>query len=209
MKNRRSKLLIDKNNQLRAVISVVGINILAFLFIFCVLYAGSVYTQRHIDVQITQLSTAVKTESDIIRAFTRYAKSLHSEEYELATAKITKGHTQSVAVITDHISQLTAFIRYNRYLLAAVIVLQLLQSLILFWYMLKLSHRVAGPASVINALLMQLTHKKNISTRSLRKGDYLHEVHTNVITLADHYSSPESHTVSAQKRVSKNIKKSR
>jgi hypothetical protein len=184
MKKKRTKILIDPIRQIKAAIIIMSVNIA----IFCVLFFAMHYVSRQItvkaDIAAAELSKTIETEDNIVKAFLEFARTVTSDQYDLASLKVFEDHDKSMVFIRKHTEELQSFKQYAKMLFYGFIAFQIILALFLFWFLIRFFHRVSGPEAALSVLVKRIASNKPIENRSLRKGDFLFELHRNIMILA-------------------------
>jgi hypothetical protein len=142
----------------------------------------------------SELNWAVQNENNIILAFKEYAKKVRDPIFILATEKIEIDHIQSIAVINKAIRILWAYSERNSQLLALAIGVMILNAVLLFIYLIRSTHRAAGPAQVMNRYVRDLLEGRNPEMRTLRKNDEFKEFYEDFTRLVEKFGKKNDRT---------------
>lgn len=181
----RKKKLVHKRIQLSSAIIVLSISFFSFIILCGIIFGVSEYLSRQVRGDIDKLSDAIRIQQTIVTAVDTFAKSISSEEYELAITNVLKDSDRSFQLIHSHISRISLFIRYHIYILIAMLAVQLICLVFLFRYMILFSYRFCGPEKVITGMVRKIRAGEKIHPRPLRKGDYLQPLYDEIIALAE------------------------
>ena len=188
MKNKRKKKLINYSFQLKTAIPAVLICLLSFSVIIGFIFlitdmsrSGSMVTT------VSELNWAVQNEDNIVSSFKEYAKRVKDPIFILATEKIEADHIKSIAVIKENIRILRAYSERNSQLLAITIGVMILNAVLLFVYIIRSTHRAAGPVQVMNRYVRDLLEGRNPEMRTLRKNDEFREFYGDFARLVEKF----------------------
>jgi predicted PurR-regulated permease PerM len=170
MKKRKGKI-IDRGFQLKTAFSVIGITSFAFLIMIFVLGFSAKRNFDDINTAVNQLNKSIETESDIVKSFIEYSRSVRHSSVILYTKKVLKDNNESIKRIEDQVSVLQNIIYKNFITISIVIAVVFLLNVLLFIYIIKLTHRISGPIYIINRCLRDMNEGKSPEFRALRKGD--------------------------------------
>lgn len=156
----RKKYIIDKEFQLRTTFSILGIVAALSLVIIAAISASVVYNNEkinniyEIEDSIFNLMQAANIESQA------------NDEYIKTTALLTERHESNLTTI-DQIAQ------YNRYLLISLLLFVLIQWVVLFMILIRITHRISGPVFVMSRYFKEIIEGGLPDIRPLREKDEL------------------------------------
>lgn len=188
MKFKRKKKLINYSFQLKTAIPAVIISTLLFsIIIGVILYIVSMSRSGYLASTTGELDRAVANEDNIVTSFKEYAKRVKDPIFILATEKIEADHRVSITTIKENIQILRFYTEKNNLLLFFAIALMALNALLLFIYLIRATHKAAGPVQVMNRYVRDLLEGRMPDIRGLRKGDELKEFHEDFTRLVEKY----------------------
>jgi len=172
MKKRKKKIL-NREFQLRTTGVVIVTTILSFLLIIGVMV---VLIDRSSDAgmltdTLKELDRSIKTQEDIMQSMIEISRLNRDKGYAIAIADVTKDHGNSMAYIKSNISLLKNSRSTSRTILAFVITIMFLQTVFLFLYLLRATHRVSGPLQVIHGRIWDVLAGEKSGMRGIRKTD--------------------------------------
>jgi nitrogen fixation/metabolism regulation signal transduction histidine kinase len=156
----RKKYIIDKGFQLRTTFSILGIVAVVSLIIIATISASVVYNNEkinniyEIEDSIFSLMQAANMESQV------------NEEYIKTTSLLMERHESNLTTI-DQIAQ------YNRYLLFSLVFFVLVQWVVLFVMLIRITHRISGPVFVMSRYFKEIIDGNIPDIRPLREKDEL------------------------------------
>lgn len=169
----KRKRLIDKKLQLRTTFSVIRFYFVAFFIIIAFLIAHTVLTDKKITGTIQNLNGAVETEQNIVNAFIKYSNMTSSPDLQLMSGKISDDHNKSIQVIETHISVLKGLLKSGFIVISLLAGFMLIMGLILFYYLIRLTHTISGPIYVMTRHIQDIIDGREPSVRALRENDQL------------------------------------
>ncbi|MFA5518562.1 MAG: hypothetical protein WDA74_04840 [Spirochaetota bacterium] len=161
----RKNYLIDKGFQLRTAFSILGIVAIISLLIIASISAGVVYNNEkinniyEIEDSIFNLMQAANIESNT------------DDEYLKTMSLLVKRHESNL----DTIDQIAS---YNRYLLIALVFFVLIQWIVLFIMLIRITHRISGPVYVMSEYFNEIIEGKIPEIRPLREKDELQDFYS-------------------------------
>lgn len=181
----RRKKLIDKKFQLRTIFSIMGITMLFFLVMMAIVGISITVNNREISLTIAELNKAIKNEMNIVNAFKRFQKKISNSDYLIASTKITEDHKKSINVRKKYLLLLKNFAGQNFFFVSIIIGIVFVQGIVLFFYLIKLTHRISGPIYVISSYVQEIIDGKDPELRKLREKDEFKELYEGFIKMAE------------------------
>ena len=172
-KKNRKKYILDKSLQVKTAFSIIGVVSLVAVIILTAIAASVVYNNAkvnnvyEIEDSIFQMMQAANFDNDNI-----------DEGYKHTLDNLTNLHNKNYTTITT-ISQ------YNKYLLILLIITILAQGLVLYFMIIRITHRIAGPIHVISNYFKVIIAGEIPKPRPLRDKDELKDFYDLFIALVD------------------------
>jgi nitrogen fixation/metabolism regulation signal transduction histidine kinase len=179
----KRKRLIDKKLQLRTTFSVIRFYFIAFFFIIAFLTAHTFLTDKKISGTISNLNGAVETEQNIVNAFIKYSDMTSSPDLKLMSGKISDDHNKSIEVIETHITVLKGLLKSGFIVISIITFFMLMMGLILFYYLIRLTHTISGPIFVMTQHIQDIIDGKEPAVRALREDDQLKDFYEKFIEM--------------------------
>jgi len=175
---RRKQIIIDKKFQFKTAFSLIGLVTLLAAVIVAAIAGNLVYNNHRME--------RISVMDDNIVQYLQ-VKSLMQKpapQDERAMKQIAVNHS-------NNMKSMLAMIKYNKVLLAFLIVFVIGQGLILFLVLIRKTHQIAGPVHVMSGYLREMIEGRNPSYRSLRKHDELKDFYSLFCTMIDAVRSGE------------------
>jgi hypothetical protein len=190
MKNKRKKKLINYSFQLKTAIPAIVISMVSFsIIISFVIFITSMSKNSSMLTTTQELDRSVKNEDEIVGSFKEYSKRIKDPIFILATDKIEADHDKNITVIKENIKILKAYSEKSNQLLAIAITVMALNSVVIFVFLIRATHKAAGPAQVMNRFVRDLLEGRKPELRSLRKTDEFKEFYEDFIHLAEKFQN--------------------
>jgi signal transduction histidine kinase len=170
--SKRKKYIIDKSFQLKAAFSIIGIVSLIALIILSAIAVSVVYNNEKInnvytiEDSIFQMMQAANINENV------------DDGYKSTIDNLTNLHNNNYTTILK-------IAKYNRYLLGILVITIIIQGFVLFFMIIKITHRISGPIYVISNYFKDVIAGKIPKTRPLRDKDELKEFYKLSIDLVD------------------------
>ncbi len=169
----KRKRLIDRKMQLRTSYSIIRFYFIAFFIILILLLIHTALTDKKINGTIQNLQGAISTEQNIVNAFIKYSDMTANSELQLKSKKISDDHDKSIKIIDTHIQVLTGLLKSNFIIILIIAGFTLIMGIVLFFYLIRLTHTISGPIYVISQHIQEIMDGKTPSFRALREDDQL------------------------------------
>ena len=180
----KRKRLIDKKLQLKTSFAVIRFYFIAFFIVLALLVIHTALTDNKITGTVKDLWGAVETEKNIVNAFIKYSDMTSNSDLQLKSQKISEDHNKSVQIIEDHIYLLTGLIKSGLIVIIIITCFMVIMGLILFYYLIRLTHTISGPIYVMTQQIQDIIEGKEPATRPLRQNDQLRDFYDQFITMA-------------------------
>jgi len=171
--HKRTTYLIDKKFQISTAARVIGAVIIAFLIIIAVTAIIISESNRRLGIAAARLEQAIGREKDAIETIISSAGSQKGSGARLETQTILTEHMSATAAMQESIRSLHSIKRRNLIVITVMAAVGIATGCFLFLYLIRLTHRIAGPISVIDRYLEDLMKGTTPDIRPLRKSDEL------------------------------------
>ena len=91
--------------------------------------------------------------------------------------KVEKLNKNNVKIINENIESIRETINYNTILIIAIVIIVIVQGIIFYIMMIRKTHKIAGPAYVMQKYCKEIIEGKYPQPRELRAGDELQELY--------------------------------
>lgn len=157
---KRKKLIIDKKFQLKTAFAVIGVVTAVSLVILSAISASVVYNNEKIS-NIYQIEDSIFQQMQVANLTGSAA-----DGYQDTLVRLTGLHENNQNTIERIASN-------NRILLASLVFCVLVQGLILYMLVIRITHRISGPVYVMSNYFRDIIDGKLPDPRPLREKDEL------------------------------------
>ncbi len=155
---KRKKYIIDRKFQLRTAFSVIGFTAVVSMIIIASIASSIVYNNE-------KINNIYEIENNIFQLMQDTTLNCeNSDNFGNMVQLLTKNHEHNLHTI-NRINQ------YNRLLLISLVICVVLQGVILFIMIIKITHRISGPVYVMSGYMKEIIEGRIPVTRELRKKD--------------------------------------
>jgi uncharacterized membrane protein YidH (DUF202 family) len=174
--SKRKKLLIDKKFQLKTAFTILGLKIVVVAFLIAIVGIYALYQSK-------KISNIVEIEDNIVQVLSLPTigevqqadgeEDVPEQEYTTPTMSLqmAQNHDQNM-------KQLRKMININQMLIWGIVVIVLIQGVIIFFLLIRYTHRIAGPLYVMTMYMRMIIngnfpeHVRPLRDRDLLKGFY-------------------------------------
>ena len=181
----RSIKLIQPDFQLRTIFTVIGISTIAFLLIVAFVGINAYQNNRKISSTVKDLNEAIALQDSIVNTFIDNTSGLTGEDKIQAQDKINADYNKSIGVMRKYVQLLYSFARQNFHLITLILGVVFLQGFLLYFYLLKLTHRISGPIYVMTRHIEEIMEGREPNFRELRDKDEFKEFYQKFVHLAE------------------------
>lgn len=165
----RKNYLIDKKFQIKTTAFIVGIS---SIIVIILLTAMGIY----ITSNNTKLNNIIIIQDNVVETLLTLSQNNQEEGVKLSIKNAAKNHQKNITTIKNIISLNTTFI-------IIILILAVIQYIILYFVILRKTHKISGPAYVISKYIKDILNGNLPEPRPLRKGDELTELHGLMVRL--------------------------
>ncbi len=163
--SKRKQILINKKFQLRTVFAIIGIKIIVVSILVCIIGIYALYQSK-------KISNIVEIEDSIVQVLSLPVapgddSAAADENMQKMTLKMAQNHD-------NNMKQLRRMIKINQALIWGIVGVIFIQGIILFFVLVRQTHRIAGPLYVMTVYMKNIingTFPEHI--RPLREKDLL------------------------------------
>jgi nitrogen fixation/metabolism regulation signal transduction histidine kinase len=187
---KRTQYLIDRKFQLRHTFSIIGLKFIIIALITGIIVFNAVFNNTQLSRNNTQLQTIVNDQSNvviiqdnIVEALLTYSQAVKDKSQKKAINDVYQNHSKNMKTIQHNIDSIKEIItlndrviRFTTVLLIIICVFVLLQGFVLYFMLIRKTHRISGPIYVMSMYIRQIIDGKIPDhIRKLRKNDELQE----------------------------------
>ncbi|HOT47093.1 MAG TPA: hypothetical protein PLM53_20550 [Spirochaetota bacterium] len=184
---KRSMVLIDRKFQLKLARRVIAISMAGFSLVIAFLVVSAIITNIGFFKSLDDLNGAIRVQNNIVGSFVEFARLVENAQLVLAANKIMVDHTRSIQIIHKYLDLLRNWALRNMIFLAFIMLVMIIQGVCFYFYMLRVTHRISGPAFVMNRYIDSILRGKEPVARELRPKDELKDLYNDIKKLGSAY----------------------
>jgi predicted PurR-regulated permease PerM len=177
----RRKSLIDKKFQLKTTFRIIGIIIIAFIFIIAVTGIVSTDNNRKISTAIADLNRSIDKEKKTVEILFESAREKHDPLTRQREGRLIDNHLETVTLMHGSIQLLKKTMNQNLFLVTVMITTSVLLGVFLYFYLIRLTNRISGPIYVLTRHIHDILYGVDPDLRELRKNDELKDFYSQFV----------------------------
>jgi len=167
----RKQYIINKKFQLKTTFSVIAIVFVIVAIIIAAIGVNAAYNNK-------KLINIIQIQDNIVEALIAYSQSPHDSDQKLAIQNIANDHVKNINTIKE-------IIELNNFLLLIIITFVILQGIILYFVLIRKTHKIAGPIYVMSNYFNDIIKGNIPNPRPLRKNDELQDFYALFVKMVD------------------------
>ncbi|HOJ29482.1 MAG TPA: hypothetical protein PL059_10450 [Spirochaetota bacterium] len=167
----RKQYIINKKFQLKTTFSVIAIVFVIVAIIIAAIGVNAAYNNK-------KLINIIQIQDNIVEALIAYSQSPHDSDQKLAIQNIANDHVKNINTIKE-------IIELNNFLLLIIITFVILQGIILYFVLIRKTHKIAGPIYVMSNYFNDIIKGNIPNPRPLRKNDELQDFYALFMKMVD------------------------
>ncbi|MCU0847365.1 MAG: hypothetical protein MUD12_05715 [Spirochaetes bacterium] len=171
--SQRKKYIIDRKFQFRHTFFIIGIVAVITASILSAITISVVYNNNRIE-------NIYEIENSVVSFLTSRPTAPNDDAYKTAMKNISRNHSNNMQTLKN-------IIQYNRILLILLIGIILIQGLILYLILIRLTHKISGPIYVMSNYITEILNGMTPVIRPLRSGDQLKDFYDLLLKLFDKF----------------------
>ncbi len=203
---KRKQYIVDKKFQLKHTFTVVGIIFVVVALIISIIGINATSNNFKLteisktnDAIVKNLDNIMTIQDNILQTVMTWAQNPKEKPEKKAIGEVANRHFKNLQTIKANISNIQAnietnnrIVKYNNYLLLIIVIIVLLQSVILYFVMIRKTHKISGPIFVMSQYIKQIIEGKYPTVRPLRKNDELQEFYELFSQMVDELKKREN-----------------
>ena len=169
---KRKQYIVDRRFQLRTAFSIIGVVAAVSLIIIGALSAGIVYNND-------KLTNIYEIEKNIFQLMQDTSfNSGDAADNGTMVSLLSKNHDRNLYNISK-------IIHFNRLLIIALVISIVVQGVVLFFMIIKITHRISGPVYVMSGYMKEIVEGRLPTPRALRDRDELKEFYSLFVEMVE------------------------
>lgn len=173
------KILIDKKYQLSMAVTFTAIAAIAVsVFIVIMAYTANNYSNDLEAVAANQREISSQ-QNEVFKTLLALSSSKNLKNFRVSKNELERDMALNMSKLDESITIINQINKSNYRLVFILVILLLLQSCVMFYFIIKRSHRTYGPIHILNKYIDEIKNGKYPEIRSLRDKDDFTELFDN------------------------------
>jgi len=172
---KRKRYIIDKSFQLRTTFTIIGLVSIITAVILGVITISVVYNNNSLRENNTKITNIYEIENSIFVSLTSLPEAVKDVNLREALLQNSRNHDRNMETLNRIITDNTGIIKYNRILLASILIIVVIESIALYVILIRKTHHISGPIYVMSNFMKDIIDGKDPKLRPLREKDELKE----------------------------------
>lgn len=187
----RKRKIIDRTFQLKTIFAIIGIALCSFLVLIAFVAVQTTHDTRKITNAVADVHRAMEQDDRIVNEFVQQLHAGGGRTQVQKSAAFLKTHNKIMRSVRNTAENLSDQTRNNLLFISIVVLLVVLLSASLFIYLLRLTHRIAGPVYVMSRHIRDILENRKPEIRELRDKDELRDFYVEFVALVEKFTHNE------------------
>ena len=185
----RKKLLIDKKFQFKTTFKIIGVVYLLLLIVIAGIVINAVSNNNRLNEIIQRQNRTVEVQKDVLSVLDSFPKNMSRDKIDAAHRQIAEEVNYNLGAMSKNTSAVKQISENNNKLMYGIIIFIVIQAVVLYFILIRTTHRISGPIFHISGYIRDITNGKFPKIRPLREHDEFKEFHELVVKMAESLKS--------------------
>ncbi len=181
------KIVVDKKFQIGLAASVTALSALTFSIVILIIAVTSMDNSRKLDVVAHNQQSLSGNQEEIFKTLISFSQMKDLTRIRIHAQTIDKDIKINRAQFSENTKIMLEINRNNKILILILIIFVTVQSVFLFYLLIKRSHRISGPVFLLNRYISELKKGKFPEIRPLRTRDDFKDLFDNFREMVDYF----------------------
>lgn len=182
---KKRQIIVNREFQFSMAFSFAALSALIMTFVIIILAALLMSNNsklRNISLNQQQLADS---QTEIFKTLIGIAGAKDIKKLHISASPVKRDNEKNRALISNNNLMIQDITLMNNRIIAMLIISAVIQSVIIFYIMLKRSHRISGPLFLLNRYIDEIKKGSYPEIRPLRANDDFHELFDNFREMVD------------------------
>lgn len=181
------KIVVDKKFQIGLASTFTAISALTFTVVILLIAVTSMDNNKRLDVVAQNQQSLTRNQEEIFKTLISFSQMKDLTKVRIHAQNIEQDMKINRAQISENSQIMLEINKSNNNLILILIIFVTAQSGILFYLLIKRSHRISGPVFLLNRYISELKNGKFPDIRPLRTRDDFKELFDNFREMAEYF----------------------
>lgn len=187
----RKKRIVDRKFQLKTIFSIIGFTLCSFLVLIAIVAVQSTHDNRKISKAAAEVNAALDREDRAVRGFLHQVSAGNASGQTQGIAVLAQTHKETLKTVRAATENIGNYIDRNFLFISGLLIVVIILSTMLYIYLLRLTHRIAGPVYVMSRHIQDILEDKKPEIRELRDKDELREFYLEFVALVEKFTQDD------------------
>lgn len=181
----KRQIIVNRKFQMNIAVSFAMITALTMTVIIVIISSVLIFNNIKLNKITSDQQTLSETSGEIFKSLIGLSSIKKLQNVHLSTTLLLEDNEKTGVLINRNIEEIRKITERNRLLIIILIISAIIQSAIVFYLMLKRSHRISGPVFLLNRYIDELKAGNSPEIRPIRTNDDFHELFDNFRELVE------------------------
>jgi len=201
---KKRQIIVNRKFQLHIAASFAAVSAITMAAIIIMLSAVLILNNIMLEGITKNQQTLSSTQGEIFKTLIALSTSKNLQNVHISTTELQHDNNNTKTLLDQNNEKIQNITERNKNLILILIVSAIIQSIIVFYLMLRRSHRISGPVFLLNRYIDELKNGGNPEIRPLRTNDDFQDLFTNFRELADILQGGKEKSENKVKKIKKN-----
>jgi len=182
---KKRQIIVNRKFQFNIAASFAGVSAVTMTIVIVILSTFMIKNNMKLEEITRNQHVLSGTQEEIFKTLIAFSTSKSMNKIHISTSMLQKDNENTKKLLTQNNEKIQIITERNNALIMVMIVLAVIQSVVIFYLMLKRSHRISGPVFLLNRYISDIKNGMNPEIRPLRINDDFHDLFDNFRELAD------------------------
>lgn len=168
---KRTKVIVNKDFQLKTAFSLIGLIFLIFSIIISLIGINAVVNNKNLEKIANSEIALMSTQVEMFKSLVNASKERQWEDLIRSTDEISRKLNINTIAVNQNVSKIKDITFMNNALILAIVIFTLLQGIILYYILIRKTHKITGPIELMSNHFRDLIDGKFPTIRPLREKD--------------------------------------
>ncbi len=187
----RKQILIDKQFQLKTTLKILGMIYLVFTAIIVAVGINAFYNNHRLEEIVSSHKDLISVQYEAFSELIVVSKEKNLDRLNKAKAAFSQNIDKNMNTVYENVATIKGITGSNNILFIIIIVFALSQGLVLYFVILRKTHSMAGPITLLTQYVKDISEGHYPEIRPLRKNDEFQELYNSFTVMVQRLKERE------------------
>ncbi|HON80035.1 MAG TPA: hypothetical protein PK544_16215 [Spirochaetota bacterium] len=185
----RKTKIVDRKFQLKTIFTIMGFTLCSFLVLIAVVAVQATHDTRKISKAVAEVNIAMEQEDRAVNTFLRQISETGSPLQAQGAQLLATTHKETIRNVRTATENIESCMHRHFRLISGMLIVVIVLCAVLYVYLLRLTHRIAGPVYVMSRHIRDILEDRKPEIRELRDKDELRDFYIEFVALVEKFTS--------------------